>query len=236
MHFDILFEDDHFLAINKPPGILVHRTRLSEDVVFVLQLLRDQVGYPVFTTHRLDRATSGVLIFGKTQEAASALGEHFMDRAIEKKYLVVVRGWAPESGTIDYALSDPETGKENQPAVTHFRCLVQSEQPWPIGLRYPTARFSLLEAEPETGRRHQIRKHLAHINHPIINDKRHGDVKQNTYFWKTLGITRMLLHSARLAFEHPFRQEFVAIEAPLDADFQDALARLGLLTGFTGFF
>lgn len=222
--FPILYSDDYFVAINKPRGVLVHRTGISEDRVFVLQLLRDQLGGAhLFTTHRLDRGTSGVLIFGKTQEAARHLGEQFMGKTIEKKYLAVVRGWTDETGTIDYPLADKETGRGLLDAVTHFTRLGQSEIDAAIGLRYPTARFSLVAAEPETGRRHQIRKHFAHINHPIIGDKRHGDVKQNTYFREKFGMPRMLLHASELAFQHPVSGQSVRIAAPLDAEFEQAL-------------
>lgn len=221
--FEVLFEDEWLVIINKPPAILVHRTRLSEDKVFVLQLLRDQLGGThLFPAHRLDRATSGVLVFGKTAEAASWLGERLMGFEWEKKYLAVVRGFMKEeSGTIDYPLTDPETGKhEPQPAITHYRVLQQCEQPWPIGLRYPSARFSLLEVMPETGRRQQIRKHLAHLRHPIINDTRHGDVKFNKWFSFNNLPGRIMLHASRLTLPHPERLEPLTIEAPVDKDFQ----------------
>jgi tRNA pseudouridine65 synthase len=226
--FDLLYEDDHYVAINKPTNILVHRTAMSEDRVFVLQYLREQLGIRPFTVHRLDRATSGVLIFGKNAGAAGALGRVFMDKSVEKKYLAVVRGFTDEQGTIDYALSDAETGKPLQPAVTHYRRLAESELPWAIGNKYPTARFSLVEIEPETGRRQQIRKHFAHIFHPIIGDKRHGDNKHNNYFFETLDIRRLLLHASRLAFTHPYTGQLVVLTAPPDALFSRALDLLNL--------
>ncbi|MBL7826606.1 MAG: tRNA pseudouridine(65) synthase TruC [Saprospiraceae bacterium] len=218
--FPILYEDDLLVAINKPAGILVHRTGISEDKVFVLQLLRDQLGGArIFTTHRLDRGTSGVLVFAKTQEAARFLGEQFMGKTVEKRYWVMVRGWVLEPGTIDYALADKETGKGHLDAVTHYTPLGRSEIEAPIGLRYKTARFSLVEARPETGRRHQIRKHFAHINHPVIGDVRHGDVKQNKYFRDVFNSKRMMLHSASIQFEHPATKEMHTIEAPIGEDF-----------------
>lgn len=230
--FPILFSDYHFIAINKPPGILMHRTRISEDTVFVVQLLRDQLGQRVYPVHRLDRATSGVLIFGKTPEAAGLLGEQVMEKSVEKKYLVVVRGWTPESGTIDYALDDPDSGRGRLPAVTHFTRLGVSEINAPIGLRYKTARFSLVEARLETGRRHQIRKHFAHLNYPVIGDKRHGDVKQNTYFREVFGMKRMLLHASEMEFRHPFTGETIRIQAPVDEEFVQALILTNLLPYF----
>jgi tRNA pseudouridine65 synthase len=206
MLLSILYEDDAFIAVNKPANVLVHRTWLSEDKVFVLQMLRDQTGQHVYPIHRLDRGTSGVLIFGKTSETASALGHIFQDKSVQKVYWAVVRGFVPDQETIDYALADKET---NQPS------------------RYATARYSWTEVRPETGRRQQIRKHFAHIFHPVVGDKRHGDVKHNAHWYETLGIRRLLLHARCLAFQHPHTHQPVSIEAPLDEDFTRAMALLG---------
>lgn len=225
----ILFEDADFIAINKPEGMLVHRTRISEDTVFVLQTLRDQIGAPVFGIHRLDRATSGVLVFARSAEAAELLAAYFREKTIDKKYLAIVRGWTDDQGTIDYAVRDQDkAGAEFLPAVSHYRTLGRSEVPHAIGNKHATARFSLVEVSPETGRRHQIRKHFAHILHPVIGDKRHGDNKHNAYFWNVLQLPRMLLHARELAFEHPVGGQPVRIVAPLDALFRAALQVLDL--------
>jgi len=226
--FQILFEDEHFVAINKPPGLLMHRTRISEDNVFLVQLLRDQIGQRVYPIHRLDRATSGVIILGKYAEAAGRLGEQVMDKTVEKKYLAIVRGWTPERDTIDYALDDPDSGKGRLSAITHYQRLGTSEIDHAIGLRHKTARFSLIEAQLETGRRHQIRKHFAHLSYPIINDRRHGDVKHNSYFRDVFLLNRMFLHSVLLSFKHPFSEEKQTITAPLDTVFQETLELLQL--------
>ncbi len=226
---DILYTDPWFVAINKPAGMLVHRTRISEDTVFVLQTLRDQIGAPVYTIHRLDRATSGVLVFGTSAEAAEALAAGFREKTMEKKYLAVVRGWTDDAGTVDYAVRDQDKpGAELLPAVTHYRTLGRSEMPYAIGKKYSTARFSLVEAEPETGRRHQIRKHFAHILHPIITDKRHGDNKHNRYFGEQFGFGRLLLHATTLAFTHPYTGEPLRLQAPVDAEFIHGLELTGL--------
>lgn len=235
MIFDILYEDEYIVAINKPPGILVHRTRLSEDTVFVLQLLRDQLGGThIFPTHRLDRATSGVLVFAKDSATASSLGTLLMDFKWEKRYIAVVRGHFKEwEQTIDYPLTDPETGKdEPQDAVTHFKVLGQSEMPWSIGLRYPTARFSLVEIRPETGRRQQIRKHFAHLRHPIINDTRHGDVKITKWFRENDLKMRLMLHAASLEIPHPHLEKPLLIRAACDADFVEIVEKTGLAVAF----
>jgi tRNA pseudouridine65 synthase len=222
--FTILYEDDEYIAIDKPWGMLVHRTRISEDNVFVLQLLRNQIKRRIYPIHRLDRATSGVLIFGKNPDAASRLGMMFQDKIVEKQYVAVVRGYVDERGTIDYALvDDVEAGDIRQPAITHYTRLDQSEIPVAIGLKYQTARFSLVAVELETGRRQQIRKHFAHIFHPVIGDRRHGDVKHNHYFKDVFDIPRMLLHSYRLSFVHPDSNLPVEIIAPIDEIFAQAL-------------
>lgn len=221
---EVLYEDEYIIAINKPQGILVHKTWISEDKVFLLQLLRDQVGYRLYTIHRLDRGTSGVILFAKSAEHSGRLSELFMEHKIEKKYLAIVRGWLPEEDIINYPLSDPESGKyEKLEALTAYKCLAKSEINAAIGLKYKTARFSLIEACPRSGRRHQIRKHFAHIDHPIIGDKRHGDVKQNTYFREHFKMDRMCLHASSLQFSHPFTEEDLFISAKYDEAFEHAL-------------
>lgn len=228
---DILYDDANFIAINKPAGMLVHRTQISEDTVFVLQTLRDQIGASVYVIHRLDRATSGVLILGKSSADAESLAEQFREKTIEKRYWAIVRGWTDDRGTIDYAVRDQDKpGAELLPAVTHYRTLGRSEVPHAIGYKYPTARFSLVEASPETGRRHQIRKHFAHILHPVIGDKRHGDNKHNAYFEKTLYLPRMFLHAGELAFTHPVTGQPLRIQAPIDDLFEKTLGLLDLRT------
>jgi tRNA pseudouridine65 synthase len=229
MALEILFEDEYLLAIYKPPGILVHRTPMSEDKVFLLQQVRDQVGYPIYTIHRLDRGTSGVLLFAKSPEFGTKMSQLFMNQDVSKRYLAIVRGWVADKDTIDYPLKDLETGViKPQPAVTHYTCLKRSEINEAIGLRYPTARFSLVEVTPQHGRRHQIRKHFAHISHPIIGDKRHGDVKHNTYFREKHELSRMLLHASELHFTHPISRQRISLRAELDAGFIRALELMEL--------
>lgn len=224
---EILYEDDWFLAVNKPSGILVHRTGISEDKRFVLQLLRNQVGYRVYPIHRLDRGTSGVLLFGKLQEAAAFMGLQLRTREVRKQYLAIVRGFMDAQDTIDYPIADAP-GEPKQEAVTHYRRLAQAEINTPVG-RYATARYSLVEITPETGRFHQIRKHFSHLRHPVIGDKKHGDIKHNAYFREVLNIPRLLLHASQLAFPHPQTADIMLkIEAPLDSTFLAALEVLGL--------
>lgn len=222
--FDILYQDDNLITINKPPGILVHRTNISEDTVFVLQLLRDQINQHIYPVHRLDRPTSGVLVFAKNKETAQYLGQQFMDGQIKKTYIAVVRGFMPESDIIDYPLM-----KKNgvvQDAVTHYKRLAQVELAWAVN-RYPTSRYSLMKVHPKTGKWHQIRRHFSHLRHPIIGDHRHGDNKHNNYFRETLGVGRMLLHASEMSVVLADGQS-ITFTAPLDEDFLAGLAVLGI--------
>lgn len=223
--FSILYQDDNLVAINKPTEILVHRTKISEDRQFVLQLLRKQIGQRIYPIHRLDRATSGVLIFGKNKEAASQLATQFRDKKVEKQYIGIIRGYVEEVGTIDYPLAK-EKWLPKKEAISHFRRLAQTEIQVPIG-RYETARYSLVEIQLETGRRHQIRRHFSHLRHPIIGDKKHGDVKHNKHWANKFGIARMFLHAQHLQFNHPTTGKNQLIYAPLDERFEQAMTLLG---------
>lgn len=214
---EILFEDAFYVAINKPNGLLVHRTRLAEEKSeFALQLLRDQLGLKLFPLHRLDRGTSGVLLFAKTSEAAAPLVKAFAERQPAKTYLALVRGYAPEAGTIDYPIRpDRDNGlKAPQEAVTHFERLGTVELPIAVG-RYQTARYSLVKIKPETGRMHQIRRHFGHLRHYIIGDKKHGDWRHNLMFAEQLQSEALLLHAFSLTFCHPFTGETIEIKAAL---------------------
>lgn len=218
---EILFEDEHVIAVNKPSGLLVHRTRISEDTEFLLQKLRDQIRQKLFPVHRLDRGTSGVILMAKDQTAAAFLGEKFRSREVDKSYLAIVRGFTEDIATIDYALTT-EKHPGRLPAITHYRTLGQSEIPVQIG-RYPTSRFSFVTVHPETGRFHQIRRHFSHLRHPVIGDKKHGDVKHNRFFREEWQIQRLLLHASSITFPHPETHTQVRIGAPLPEAFLYAL-------------
>ena len=218
---EILFQDNAIIAINKPHGLLVHRSPIAADASeFAIQLLRDQIGQKVFPVHRLDRKTSGVLLFALNDEVNSILQEAFRNKKVEKKYLALVRGFTPESGTINYALTR-EDGKV-QEAVTHYSRLETFEIPVALG-KHATSRYSLLEAEPETGRMHQIRKHLAHIFHPIIGDRPHGCNKQNKLFLEKWEMNTMLLHAKEISFLHPVSNEPITIQSELNVEFKRTL-------------
>lgn len=221
MTLPLLHLDEHLVAVDKPPGLLVHRTQLAahEDEA-ALQLLRDQLGRPVWPVHRLDRGTSGVLLFALSAEVASALGAMFEQGAMDKRYLALVRGWpADDAGLIDHPLArDPEQPSAGQTllaAQTRWRVLQRLE--WPIATdpRFPTTRVALLEAEPLQGRRHQIRRHLKHIAHPILGDATHGKGPLNRAVAAWLGTQRLWLHARQLVLTHPVSGAALVLQAPL---------------------
>jgi tRNA pseudouridine65 synthase len=230
---DILYRDDHLIAIDKPPGLLVHRSDIDRhETRFAVQLLRDQIGRHVFPAHRLDKGTSGVLLFALDSDTARSLGQAFERGEVEKTYLAVVRGWPPESGIIDHPLSRryddhgralPAT--EAQPACTHFRRLASIELPYAVD-RYPSARYALVELSPKTGRQHQLRRHMKHIAHPIVGDTTYGKGRHNRFFHETLGCKRLLLAAVRLQLRHPISGESLDLRAPLSGEFAAIIRRM----------
>jgi tRNA pseudouridine65 synthase len=227
---DIIYRDDDIVAVNKPSGIKVHRGAYdARRERFVLQLVRDQVGQHLFPVHRLDRPTSGVLVFALNPGAARSLSKSFARRLVRKTYLAVVRGFIAEQGEVDYPLERSETGevfdKPPRPAVTRFLRLDTVELPIAVG-RYASARYSLLKVMPATGRTHQIRRHMSHLRHPVINDRQYGDNKHNRFFSEELNCRRLLLAATELRFPHPRSREETCLTARLDADFSRILQRM----------
>ncbi|MDB5110804.1 MAG: pseudouridylate synthase [Mucilaginibacter sp.] len=214
---DILYRDEYLVAINKPHGLLVHRSAIAADAEeFAIQLLRDQIGIKVNPVHRIDRKTGGVLLFALNKTVEIAMQQQFMENQVHKKYLAVVRGYTPDSEDIDYPLR-----KENgtlQDAFTSYHTLKRAEIEVPFG-GHATSRYSLVEVIPATGRMHQIRKHLSHIFHPIIGDRTHGCNKQNKLFKEKWEMTTMLLHASQLTFTHPVTGALVDLKAPVQEEF-----------------
>ena len=218
---EILYQDDHYVAINKPHGMLVHRSKIAKDVTtFALQTLRDQLGKQVSPAHRIDRKTSGVLLFAFDKEGLSKIRKLFEDNDLTKTYMAIVRGYAPSKQTIDYPLQN-DHGKL-QKAVTSFETIATTEIDIPLG-KHSTSRYSLVKVHPQTGRMHQIRKHFAHIMHPIIGDRPHGCNKQNRLFLKKWNISNMFLHARQLRFIHPLDHYQVTITAPPQPEFEHGL-------------
>jgi tRNA pseudouridine65 synthase len=229
---EILYQDEWLVAVNKPAGMLVHRSFLDKhETEFVMLRLRDQIGQHVFPLHRLDRPTSGVLLFGLSSDIARQMGEQ--QHQWQKTYLAVVRGYLKEAMLLDYALKEQHdaiadkfarTDKAAQQAQTAIWPLAQTELPFAVG-RYPTARYSLLALQPLTGRKHQLRRHCEHLFHPIIGDTTHGDGKHNQLFRDKFHCNRLLLHAFTLAFQHPISGCQINIKAPL-CDFAWMLSQL----------
>lgn len=233
MTLKIIYQDEHYVAVDKPAGLLVHRSPLAKnESVFALQLVRDQIGHVVYPCHRLDRPTSGVLLFTLDQESLRFTQKELADRGCEKVYHAVVRGWTDDSGKIDYDLKSEDAPHKVQSAQTNYRTLARSEVPQPVG-PYPQARFSLIELRPKTGRKHQLRRHMAHIRHPIIGDTRHGDGAQNRFLREHCGCQRLMLRARSLSFTHRVTGERITVEADKEDAFQEIVTRLGFEFGLT---
>lgn len=201
MTLALLHVDDERVAIAKPAGLLVHASALdAHETRNAVDLLQAQLGAPVWPLHRLDKGTSGVLLFARSAEAARRWRAPFEAGTVRKGYLALVRGWPPEAGTINHPLArDPEQPSEGQPrlpAVTHYRRLACFEWPFAVDARHPTSRYALVAAEPVTGRRHQIRRHFKHIAHPLVGDATHGKGAHNRAVAQWLGTARLWLHAA----------------------------------------
>lgn len=194
---DVIYDDEDLVAINKPHGLLVHRSRIAMDATeFAVQMLRDQIGKKVYPVHRLDRKTAGLLLFATSREVNAEISTLFQNNEISKTYHAIVRGWTDEEGSIDYALTNEGKTKE---AKTDYKLLKKFELEWAHG-RFQTSRYSLLEIKPLTGRFHQIRKHLKHIYHPILGDRPHGCNKQNRLWKEKVGLNTMMLQAVNLNF------------------------------------
>lgn len=279
---DILHRDPWLIAVAKPSGLLVHRSLIAaQDERFAVQLLRDQIGQRVYPAHRLDRGTSGVLLFALDRHTAATLGGQFESRAVDKRYLAIVRGHPAESGSIEHALVrrldpiersrgrgagrrdatadgedrdedlDPESEHDHdhdgqpddlahsdaevaavratqaaQPALTHFRRLATVELPHAVD-RYPCSRYALVALRPESGRRHQLRRHLKHISHPIIGDATYGKGRHNRLFQTLFGSQRLLLACTQLSLMHPVTRSPLTLHAPPSRDFCQVMQALG---------
>lgn len=222
-----IYRDQWLLAVHKPAGLLVHRSPIDKhETEFALQYARAlNGGEHVYPLHRLDRPTSGLLIFARDPVTASRLGQIMMAGEVRKTYQAMVRGWTPEQGLIDHPLRDePEDRRlkgQAQPereARTRYRRLATTEIPVAIE-GHPTSRYSLVELYPETGRKHQLRRHMKHISHPIIGDANHGRGRHNRYFAERFGQGRLMLAATELRFPHPITGQILHLQADLEASF-----------------
>lgn len=233
---EIIYQDEWLVAVNKPSGWLVHRSWLDRhETRIMMQAVRDQLGQHVFTVHRLDKPTSGVLLMGLSSDVGRLLSQQFEQHQIVKRYHALVRGWLEDEAILDYPLTEEQDkiadkfsteDKQPQSAITHYRGMASVEMLVPVG-RYPTARYSLVELEPQTGRKHQLRRHMSHLRHPIIGDSRHGDLRQNRAAAEHFGCQRLMLHASQLSLIHPITGEELTLRASLDTTWMNMLSQFG---------
>ncbi len=226
----LLHLDDHVVAIDKPVGLLVHPSGLAAGVRdAALGRLRDLLGERVYPVHRLDRATSGVVVFARSPDDARALAACFATGQVGKRYLALVRGWPDASGVIDHPLArDPERAAAGQPlleARTSWTRLGRVEWPFAVDGRHPSTRYALVEARPTTGRRHQIRRHLRHAAHPLVGDTTHGKGAHNRAVAEWLGVSRLWLHAFEITVPHPRSGDPFTLRAPLGPEWRALLER-----------
>lgn len=226
----VVYQDDDFVVIDKPSGFHVHqpempRRRVAPEMTCLIRLRRqlDMYLYPV---HRIDVATSGLLIFALKKEVASMMGRLFTEGRVEKEYLAIVRGHLPDEGHIDAELALDSTG-DMVPAATSFRTLARVELAHAVGRRHTSARYSLARAHPHTGRFHQIRRHMARISHPIVGDAAHGDSHHNRFFRETLGLRGLWLRADRLSFKDSRSNQERVFQAPVASQWENAVCVLG---------
>lgn len=218
--FEILYRDADLVAIEKPAGFHVHkpedrRMKVSRDLI-VLHNLRDQINEYVYPVHRLDAGTEGVLVFALNKDTARDLSMQWPSGSVRKKYFAIARGWANDEGVIDIPLELDSTNVP-VPALTNYKTHQRVELPFAVGKRHPTARYSLVEANPETGRFHQIRRHLARLSHPLVGDSVHGDSHHNRFFRTQLEAPGLWLKAKEIEFNHPKTGERVKIISPWSA-------------------
>ena len=226
---EVIYRDEYLIAINKPSGLLVHKSMIDRhEIYFAMKMLRDQIGAWVYPIHRLDKPTSGVLLFALDSHTAKLMSEQFKTHTIQKSYIAVVRGYIADEGLIDYALSvkldkiaDKDVNaapKEAQEAITAFKRLSKVEIPFAVG-RYPQTRYSLVELKPKTGRKHQLRRHMKHLSHHILGDTKYGRGEHNKMIRAEFNCHRMLLHATSLEIIHPYTQKKLSLNAGLDETF-----------------
>lgn len=230
-----IYRDQWLLAVHKPAGLLLHRSPIDRyETEFALQYARAlNAGEHVYPVHRLDRPTSGLLLFARDAHTASLIGKALMAGEVTKEYLAMVRGWTPDSGVIDHPLREHATDRRQadnampvREARSRFHTLAKAEIPIFIE-GYPCSRYSLVALQPETGRKHQLRRHMQHISHPIIGDTNYGRTKHNHYFAERFGYARLMLAATGMTLTHPITGQPLTLHAPVDDSFMLRLSIFG---------
>lgn len=214
------------LAVFKPSGLAVHQGWVREPLVLV-DLVREHLSAStVYPIHRLDRATSGVVLFGKSPESAAALQSALDSGQTRKLYLALVRGVTKQDdGFIDHPVPRSEEGERVEAQTAWWRLAHSPTEP---------RHTSLICAKPITGRLHQIRRHFKHISHPIIGDANYGKGPLNREFKASYGLERLALHARALSLPHPQTQAMITFEAALPEDLSAPLERMGFEPGCWG--
>ena len=227
---DIIYEDKALIVVNKPPNLLVHHSHYARNIheESLVQQLRGYLGAKVFPVHRLDRKTSGLLVFAKSAEIANSLQSQFEAQLVQKVYFALVRGFVSESGNIDQPVKHAERGIY-QDAVTYYQPIEQIEADFAVA-PYATARYTLLKLSPKTGRMHQLRKHMNKFSHPIIGDPKYGNRHHNHAFIDRFGVSNLFLHAGFLQLEHPETEEKVEFQSDFPEFWQEVLSKLGFKT------
>ena len=231
---EIIYQDEYLVVINKPSGLLVHKSMIDRhEIYFAMKMLRDQIGQWVYPVHRLDKPTSGVLLFALDSHTAKLLSEQFKVHSIEKTYIAVVRGYIQEYGVIDYPLSvkldkitdkKADKTKEAEDAITSYKRVAQVELDFAVG-RYDKTRYSLVELKPSTGRKHQLRRHMKHLSHHILGDTKYGRGEHNKLIRQEFDCHRLLLHALSLKITHPYTDKEMIFDAKLDTTFNTIFER-----------
>lgn len=212
----VLHRDEQVVVVHKPSGLAVHRSAQVRDRDVAMTRARDLVGRHVHPVHRLDRGTSGVLLFALDGETAAAVQRQFGAGAVEKRYLALTRG-APDDQVLDHPVPKARKSKERLDAVTEIRVLAVGESRW-----------AWVEAKPKTGRTHQIRRHLKHLSCPIVGDVHYGKGDVNRLFRERFGLHRLALHAESIAFEHPASGERIEVRSDVPEDLRRVLEGLGM--------
>ena len=233
---EILYQDEYLVAVNKPSGLLVHKSMIdARERFFAMQMVRDQIGQHVFPVHRLDKPTSGVLLFALSASTARVLGEQFGQHHPKKTYLAVVRGFVEASGEVNHPLREKLDkivdkqacqNKEAQEAITAYAPLAKVELPYAVG-GFDTVRYSLVALKPSTGRKHQLRRHMKHLSHPILGDTKYGRGEHNQFAREYYGCHRLLLHAHSLALRHPYTGQILTVQARVDGMFENVCSMNG---------
>ena len=224
---EILFEDQYIIVVNKPNNVLIHYSHYARNIKddTLIDLIEKQFDKRFYPLHRLDRKTSGVIIFAKEKEYIPLFQDLFLTDAIQKTYWGIVRGFSPSEGTIESPVKNPDT-KAYKEALTHYKTLASITLDIPVH-PYPQSRYSLIELKPKTGRMHQLRIHLNKISHPLVGDYKYGDRFHNRMYVQNYDCHNLFLHASELQFVHPYTKKELIIKASINANWKKVMNEFG---------